>query len=795
MSEEEDKKKRSKDKRKSKDKKENKEKSKSKDKDRNNEKLFEKRLYILQLDDREFSLKVQVEQKFLKFDAHDNCDLYEYTYKNKYELNQIIKKLNLVQSKYTSLYKLIKFIDTAYSKNKIYLEQNSEDDLYIVFIVPIDFEEEKYSLHLKKRKLDENEMLPMLMDQINRLKNNNAIVKTKFNEIERQVNTISRKNKDKKGPNSDINKELKIIKEQLNEINGKLYSTQKSYNKFNNDNFNGKNIMLNSYKNSNNFKDYNNDFDYDDKIYKSQKIEMNNKENLYFNKEARKSKKYNNRYDDKEDEKEESLKIHLNNKKRILNQDDNIKRSIKRSRESEIKRSSRYINNKEEQKYNENEIVPKFRNTPFRFTKEREGINNNKNYNNINNDSEEDNNFNEEEFNNNKRYNRKKMSEDSNSNEEINELENANIPKVTYVNKNLEELEDYNTKTKIIYDSIPIKLKYRQDICKSNTSCGWNDMFEVYISYQNNKEYLASPNYNTFRIDIYSLSENKKETSLKGHKNNIRTIRYFFHKDKSEKEEGKETDYEYLISADDNKIVIVWDLLNNYTKKQIIDTNYDDDIYSCAIFFNINTQRNYIITSTYSTSSDITNSATKLYSLENGEYSYYIKESNFDNIYYLLIWYNKKDKQNYLIQFSYKKIIINNLERGKDEIYSKLVHEPENEHFSGYIYSKENSDFLCTTCYNGFVHIWDLYSKKLINIIDTKIIICHIIPWNEKYAIAADFENKSFVIIDLEEKKIFNDIKAEHTMEVKCVKKIMHSEFGESLITAGRDNIIKIWII
>ena len=139
MSEEEDKKKRSKDKRKSKDKKENKEKSKSKDKDRNNEKLFEKRLYILQLDDREFSLKVQVEQKFLKFDAHDNCDLYEYTYKNKYELNQIIKKLNLVQSKYTSLYKLIKFIDTAYSKNKIYLEQNSEDDLYIVFIVPIDF--------------------------------------------------------------------------------------------------------------------------------------------------------------------------------------------------------------------------------------------------------------------------------------------------------------------------------------------------------------------------------------------------------------------------------------------------------------------------------------------------------------------------------------------------------------------------------------------------------------------------------------------------------------------------------
>ena len=73
--------------------------------------------------------------------------------------------------------------------------------------------------------------------------------------------------------------------------------------------------------------------------------------------------------------------------------------------------------------------------------------------------------------------------------------------------------------------------------------------------------------------------------------------------------------------------------------------------------------------------------------------------------------------------------------------------------------------------------------------------MCHIVPCNEKYAIAADFENKSFVIIDLAENKVFNEIKAEHTMEVKCVKKIIHSEFGESLITAGRDNTIKIWIL
>ena len=48
--------------------------------------------------------------------------------------------------------KLLKFIDTAYSRDKIYLEQKTEDDLYLVFEVPVDFEEEKYSLHLKKKK-------------------------------------------------------------------------------------------------------------------------------------------------------------------------------------------------------------------------------------------------------------------------------------------------------------------------------------------------------------------------------------------------------------------------------------------------------------------------------------------------------------------------------------------------------------------------------------------------------------------------------------------------------------------
>ena len=779
-------------------------KSKSKEKERKKEKLVERRLYDFTIDDREFSLKVEVDKNFLRFNIHEINDVYNQVYKNKYELNQIVKKLNLVKSKYTSFSKLLKFIDTAYSRDKIYLEQKTEDDLYLVFEVPVDFEEEKYSLHLKKKKLEDSELLPVLMDQINRLNNNNAIVKNKFNEIEKQINTISRKSSAKQGKgHNSINKEITIIKQQLNDINNKLFGSKKINHTYDTRNNNDKNL-LKSAKNKTSLKYLNSNTKFNNKNYKS----AQNDDKFVFIKDSRKSKKYNNnqRYDNKnEDEKEESSEIYINNnndnKRNKYEKEESLtlKRTNKREI-NEIKRSSRYINNKEEQKYDE-EDMPNLRGTnSIRFKKEKEGMIENNISNNISNNSEENKNIEEDESYENKNNNlrgRKKISEVTNSNIDLDDKdsEKKNIPKILYVNKSKSELEEYKNKTKFEYTSTPIKLIYRKDICKTNTSCGWNDMFEVYISYQNNKDYLASPNRKNFNIDIYSLEENQKEKSLHGHKNSIRTIRYFFNKEQKQKEEDKELVQEYLISADDNKIVIVWDILNNFDKKQIIDTNYEDDIYSCAIFFNQNTERNYIVTSTYSTSSDIINSATKLYSLATGEYSYYIKESNFDNIYYLLIWYNKKNKQNYLIQFSYKKILINNLEKGKDELYAKLVHEPENEHYSGYIYSKGDSEYLCTTCYNGFINVWDLYIKKIVNIIDTKIIMCHIIPWNEKFAIAADFENKSYIIIDLDEKKVYNGSKSEHNLEVKCVKKIMHSKFGESLLTAGRDNVIKLWVI
>ena len=855
-------------------------KSLKKSENKENEKILDLKEYQISANNSDYTLKVEIDNKYIHFSLYEINKIFNYIFRNKFELSQIISKLNLVQTKYTSLSKIIKFIDKAYSKNKIFIEQNSENEMSLIFEVPVDYEVGKYSLKLKKRNLEDKELLPILIEQINRLNNNNIIVKNKFNEIEKQINSISRKNTiNRASEGSDINEEINIIKQQLNDINMKL-TGGKTYNTFpkTRNNFDKISAIKSSIsKNAEN--DYNN-------TYKSQKRKKNElfdekeDDKYIYEKDKNKNIYSNERYYNNNEEESDEEK-HLKDNKKILNKNKSnekikngskdeyreTKKSLRKSQKesNDLKKSKNYRDNDDykEDKKDESEsdkdkdnssnndirnskkimlrsqqpnkrensnnkkekiyILPKSPDNSLvkdinlkhgkQFINNNPILNNNKNDN--LNQSKENNNskLSHSKENNIKNNNNNNLSDENKENKNskiINQSGNTQIEngiikpnKITYIQKNKNEIEDYENKTKYLYHSSPIKFKYKMDICSNNTSCGWNDMFEIYISYRDNKEYLASPDNNNFNINIISLINNKLETSLEGHNNRVRAIRYFINEYKNNNNEN-ENDinndskiiYEYLISADDNHIIIVWDLLNNYEIRQKVDTNYEDDIYSCLIFFNNeDINQNYIISSTYSTSNDIQNSATKIYSLETGKYLFHIKESNYDNIYYLLLWLNKENNTYYLIQFSYKKIIINSLDPKNNEPYAKLVNEPENEHYSGFIYSKNNTEYLCTSCYNGFIHVWDLYSKKIVNVIDTKCILCHIIQWSEQYVIVADFENKTFIIVNLDKKEIYNDISVKHTMEVKCVKKFLHPKYGECLLTAGRDKTIKLWKI
>ena len=366
-------------------------------------------------------------------------------------------------------------------------------------------------------------------------------------------------------------------------------------------------------------------------------------------------------------------------------------------------------------------------------------------------------------------------------------VKELNDIKIKY-NKKEKSFTEYKDKINYKFLKNP-NLKYKQDITDINEKYGLNDLFEVFLSFQDNKEYIASPNIN-YNIDIFLLYENKKILSLEGHDNKISTIRYFI---------NNKDNKEFLISADKNKIVIIWEISNNYNIKYKIETKYKKIIYSCLLVFPININKKFadegfIITSSNSVHDDVYESATKIYSFDNSTFLRYIHNTNNIMIWYLLSWYNKNNNNYYVIQLGKKHILIDNML--EDELYADLVNEPEHNHYSGFIYNENDNDYLCTSSQNGFIHIWDLYNKKIFKIINVnQCNLLHMIQWNDNLIIVADSINKSFKVIDLQINKVISNFKGQHLEYVFCIKKIYHPIYGESLLSASEDNQIKLWTI
>ena len=326
------------------------------------------------------------------------------------------------------------------------------------------------------------------------------------------------------------------------------------------------------------------------------------------------------------------------------------------------------------------------------------------------------------------------------------------------------------------------KLKYIKTITNSNDGChGLSDIFEVFINSKDKQYYLATTKSSSYNICIISLEKYVLSTSLKAHENNITSVRYFYNGEKKE----------YLISSDNNKILIVWDIINNYNIKHKINTEYKDIIYCNLILFNIN-KENYIITSTMCESEKEKESSTKIYNLENGSFIKNINKSNLIQIYYLIFWRNKKQNEDYLIELGNGINHIINL--NNNELYAELKTENESYHYCGLIYNNNNKDYLCHTAYDGIIYIWDLLDKKLFNNIDTNSCsLDYIIQWNKTYFIIADDLNNAFLIVDIKQFKVMESIGEKHTEGIVCVKKYLDDYLGECLLTGSEDNSIKLW--
>ena len=678
------------------------------------------REYNIKNENKEYNLRIEIENKNIFFILYNLDESLEYNYKNKMDLLTITNKLELNPSKYQNLEIILKIFDNIYKKNKIIMNFIDNNSCNLIVKLLNAFEEEVISeIKLIKETMDNNEKIKYLFYAIKFTKNNNCKTgdSTEIDNIKNNLNKL----------NLNINKRDEEIKEEFNKkdniiqkLNEKIVSQENIINKMK-DNIND---IINQ-----KFKELENNF--------------NNMENNLINNTNKKDDKiYDNIIKEYEtNDGTNNFTLFKENRNEISNDINSLSNNKENNMENKLIEQINIINNKI------NEINNKNKQTDIIINEIQNKIN---------------------DFN--KQFNSEIKEYINNKNHE----------------KKLANYNNYISKINYKFKEEPQNLKYKFDITNTNTSCGWNDMFEIFICYKDNKEYLVSPNCNNFNLDIFLLLDNQKILSLKAHKNKIRTVRYFI---------NEKNFNEYLISGDDNKNVVIWDITNNYNIKYIIETNYEHNIYSCLLVFpHINNNyNNYIITSTYNQSNDNDKASTKIYSLENGKFIRYINNTNNNIIYYLLLWHNKKNNKYYIIQFSYCKILITNLLEEK-EFYSELVQQPEESHFSGFIFTRKNNDYLCSSSKNGYINIWDLYSQKIFKIINVnKSKLSHIIEWNNKYIIVANYENKSFKIIDLDKNKIVSEIQGLHLKDLYCIKKVYHPIYGESLLSSSGDKCIKLW--
>ena len=743
--------------------------------------ILDHREYNIKIENDEYNLRIEIDKEYAHFILSKIDKQVENIYKNKMDLITIVNILALNSSKYSNLELILNIFDNFYEKNKIFIKINDDNSCNLLIKIINMFEDEVVKeIKLYKEYMNIEDKFNLLYNKIKTLNipninnynhiaynNENENIKNKLNELsinmskrEKEIKEINDKLlKLEKEKEKENEKEIKIDDEKINEIiNKKMEEIEKKlYNDFNEKINNIKNNFSNNINNQN------------DLIKKiNDRTNINNNENNKNNIQIS-SKKYNELIENIKLTKKLEKEIEKINKenKNINQQNNNLINNYVENNNSDkeielIKEDIKKMYNKI--KNNEKEII-KINN----ILKEKELI-----INKIN-----------EKIISHKNVLRINVNKDNIGNK-IRDLNNSINYKYNELNDKINHNE-YLNKINYIFKKEPQNLKYQLNITDSNTSAGWNDIFEIFVSYKDNKEYLISPNIHNYNLDIFDLLDNKKIKSLKEHDNNIRSIRYFINKNSPNYNE-------YLISADDNKIVIIWDITDNYNIKYQIDTQYGHNIYSCLLIFPHNLNDNYIITSTYYESDNIDNSSTKVYSLNNNKYIKYIENTNNLAVYYLLSWYNKKNNKYYLIQFSYKKIIINNFI--EDELYTELVKEPEDNHFSGFIYNKDDNDYLYASSSIGYINIWDLYNKKIFKVIYiNNCKLAHIIQWNNKFILVADYNNKSFKIVDIEKYKFISDINGQHIDKVVCVKKLYHPVYGESLLSAGRDKTIKLWTI
>ena len=339
-----------------------------------------------------------------------------------------------------------------------------------------------------------------------------------------------------------------------------------------------------------------------------------------------------------------------------------------------------------------------------------------------------------------------------------------------YVEEQLNELKNRSMNFFTIIDNEnfsqnPNDLKYNEILTTSHSNAGKLSNFAVFTGIKDNIPYIVYGNEANFNLEVMRLNDNSIVYSLKKHTNKVTVINHY----------KKGNSIDYLLSCDLNKLVIIWDIQNNFSVKSMIQEGYSGIIWDAHLLLNLY-DKDYILLSSGKKGESI-----KLYELKDNN-SLFVKnifgtKENVTN--YMIPWfYNFKY---YVIQL-YNNISIYNI--FENEKYAELTAE-KSSYFCGFIYNK---NYLCANDRNNnLLRIWDLTNKSIIKQINYDGDSGReIVQWNDTYTIIAS--KYCFIIVNLEKGEMTSKINIRRCLG--GVKKIFLDRLGECLIVSDFNNTI-----
>ena len=339
------------------------------------------------------------------------------------------------------------------------------------------------------------------------------------------------------------------------------------------------------------------------------------------------------------------------------------------------------------------------------------------------------------------------------------------------------------------FDQIPFKsnpnLHLKSTVVKNSDCMAGSCIFEVLKNKKDKKVYIYNSYFNVEDpeekknlIQVISLEDGKVVKVLEGHEDRVLNIRYFY---------NKETEKEYLVSADRKYKIIVWDINDDYKLLKKIECKYQGFIYSNVLVFRNNSI--FLITSS------ITSEPAKIVDITKDEAPREIGSTKDLTIFFMETY--KKNSIDYLILCGKSKIRIIDL-FPEDEPFIKDFDTSKDQEVNmyGLIYKYDGKDYFISSCTYGGILIIDLENMQQKG--EMKIFdgcnLYNIVQWNEKYLLLLDSKNNKILVMDLKDNRIISKMAFKELYCPRYMKKVIHPVYGEALLTVDINYNLNLFI-